>query len=161
MDEINITVFRHASEQRTLWFGQFQLVPPDLRNFESVACLEANHLPSKNSHPSRATVEFLAAFEQGLISDANPEKWPARADELTRRFEQRLFLHSMNAIVKCSDARQHDCSCIRHLARVLGDAYLCAHLEQRLMHAAQIAGTIIKQSNHANRLKGLPRRCNR
>ena len=42
---------------------------------------------------------------------------------------------------------------VGHFVRPLHDAHVRADFEQRLVDAAQIAGTVIEQSNHANSIE--------
>jgi len=59
----------------------------------------------------------------------------------------------MDAVVKCAHARQHDGVCVGHFVRPLCDVHIRANLKQSLVDTAQVSGTVIKQSNHAGKVK--------
>src|SRR5204863_5393564 len=63
--KINVAATGDAPEERASRPGHRELVPPDLRNFQSRLFLEANDVPAKNSQARGATVEFLAPGKQG------------------------------------------------------------------------------------------------
>ena len=55
----------------------------------------------------------------------------------------------MNAVIKGADARQHHPGGVRHLFGPDNQPDLGADFEQRFVHAAQVAGAVINQRNHA------------
>src|SRR6266496_619187 len=146
--EIDVAAAGNAAIQRTLRLCHVELVPPDLRNLETVPVREAHDFTGKDAQTGRATVELFAPLEQSLIADADPEKRPAALDERARSFEQLLFPQSVDAIVEGAHAGQHHAARVFHGLGVLDNANVPTHLEQRLVDAAQVAGTVVKQCDH-------------
>ncbi len=66
--------------------------------------------------------------------------------------QQRLSLERLDAIVERADARQHHRARLGHFLRLPRDAHFRADLEQGLVDAAQVAGAVVNQSNHARRV---------
>ena len=58
----------------------------------------------------------------------------------------------LDAIVERADARQHQRPRVADLLGPLRDAHVRADLEQGLVDAAQVAGTVVNQSYHARRI---------
>ena len=135
--------------KRTIRPDDFKLVPPDLRNFQAVLFGKADDFALENSQAGGAGIEFLAFFKQRLIADADAEKRFAGLDEIFRGVEQFLFAQRVDAIVERADAGQHQAARVADFIGPLHEPHVRADLEQRFVDAAQIAGTVIKQSNHA------------
>lgn len=74
MDEINVAAAFDAAKQGTLWLHDFELVPTNLRHFQSVAIWKSDDAAVKDSEPGGAAVEFFALVEKGLVADANSKK---------------------------------------------------------------------------------------
>jgi hypothetical protein len=120
------------------------LVPADLRNFQSGLFREADDAALKNSESGGAGIEFLAPFKQRLIADADAEERFAGLDEIARGFEQFLFAQRVDAIVERADAGQHHRAGVADFVGRLHDAHVRADLEQRFVDAAQIAGAVVE-----------------
>src|SRR5581483_5331459 len=84
-----------------------QLVPSDLRNLKPRSLGKAYDTSRENAQTALSTIEFLAALEQGLISDADAEKWFTGPYELSSALEQCLFLQGLHAVVEGAHAWQH------------------------------------------------------
>ena len=153
VDEINVAAAFHAAIERAIRARDLDLIPRDLRNFQSGLLREPHDAATKNTESRRATIELLAPLEQRLIAHADAEKRFAGLDEIARGFEQLLLAESVDAIVERANAGQHDGLRAAHPFRVLHDLHVCTDLEQRLVDAAQVARTVIKQSNHAHTVK--------
>ena len=152
VDEINVAAAFHAAIEGAIRARDLDLIPRDLRNFQSGLLREPHDVAAKNSQPRRATIELLAPLEQRLIADTDAEERFAGLDEIARGFEQFLFAQSVDAVVERAHARQHDGRRVTHLGGALCQAHVRADLEQRLVDAAQVARTVIKQSNHVESL---------
>jgi hypothetical protein len=74
VNEIEMSAIGDAAKERTIRLGDRDLVPTNLGNLETRTRLEADDGTGEDAKAGSAAVEFGAAFEQGLISDANAEK---------------------------------------------------------------------------------------
>ena len=146
--EIDIAAVFNSAIERAIGFHNFQLVPADLRDFQSGFLREADNAAGKNAKAGGTGIKFLAAFKQRLVADADAEKRFAGRDEIFRGLEQFLFAERVDAIVKRADAGQHEAARITDFFGVLHEPHVRANLEQRLMDTAQIAGAVIEKSNH-------------
>src|SRR5581483_3249774 len=106
----------------------------------------------ENSKAGGATIELLAFLEERLVADANPEEGPAGLDEFARAFQQLLPAHGVDAIVEGPHARQHSRMRAGQFFRPPHYAHIATRLEQRFLHAAQVAGAIVHQRNHGRRI---------
>ncbi len=66
--------------------------------------------------------------------------------------EQPLLPERLDAIVKRPDPGQHQGPRAGRFLRALGNAHFRANLEQGLVDAAQVAGAVVNQGNHARRV---------
>ena len=148
VDEINVAAAGDAAIERAIRLHDVELVPADLRNFKSGFFREADDVALKNAESGGAGIEFFAPLKQRLIADADAEKRFAGLDEFARGFKQFLFAQRVDAVVKRADAGKHEAARIADLTGMLHEADVRADFEQGFMDAAQIAGTVIKQSNH-------------
>lgn len=71
MNEIHVAPVLDAVVQGALSVHHLQLVPADLRNFQTKIVRESYNFPAKNVQALRATVELLTPFKQRLVADAN------------------------------------------------------------------------------------------
>src|SRR5260221_9269245 len=149
VDEIDVAAAGNIAEQRAIRLGQLDLVPADLRDLQTGLFGEAHDPARENPQAGGATVEFVALLEQGLVADTNAEKRAAGADEFARGFEHFLFLKGVDAVVECADTGQHHGLRIGQFTGLAHDTNFSADLQQRLLDAAQVAGAVINQSNHA------------
>jgi hypothetical protein len=62
--------------------------------------------------------------------------------------EERLAFEGPHAVIEGAHSRQDGSARVRHLFGPPHQAHLSANLEQRLVHAAQVAGTVIEQCDH-------------
>src|SRR5207248_891015 len=62
VDKIDETPVWNVFEERTIRLRHFNLVPADLRHFQTVA-VKANHVASKNPQTGSAAIELLTFFE--------------------------------------------------------------------------------------------------
>jgi hypothetical protein len=152
VDEINVTAVFNSTKKRATGLHNVELVPADLRNFQSILLGKANNVAFENAQSGGAGIEFLAPFKQRLITDADAEKRFAGLDEIARGFEQFLFAQRIDAIVERADAGQNHRAGVADFFRRFGHAHVRADFEQRPLRAAQIAGAVIKESNHADNL---------
>ena len=136
VDEINVAAAGDAAIERAIRLHDVKLVPADLRNFQSGRFGKASDFAAKNFHAGRAGIEFLAAFKQRLVADADAEKGFAGADEIFRRAEQFLLAERVDAVVERTDAGQHHRVGIADFARRFHEAHVRTDLEQRFMDAA-------------------------
>ena len=148
VDEIDVAAVLEAAIERAVRPEDLDLVPADLRNLQAGLRREAHDLAAKNVQPRRATVELLALLKQRLVANANTKEQPAGADEVLHPAEQILALHRTDAIVERTHAGQHHRTRLPHVLGPGDDVDIRAHFAQSLLHAAQVAGTVIKQSNH-------------
>ena len=148
VDKINVTAVFNSAKQRAVRFSHFNLVPANLRNFQSGLFREADDAAFENAEARGAGIEFLAPFKQRLIADADAEERFAGLDEIARGFEQFLFAQRIDAVVERADAGQHHRPRIADLLGRFRDAHVRAGLEQRLLRAAQVAGAVIEKGNH-------------
>ncbi len=131
-----------SGRARAIWFQ------PICGIFSPGCAGEPDHLAAKDAQPGGATVEFLAPLKERLIAHANPQKRLSAADKLPDRSQQILFLHGIDAIVEGAHAGEHQGAGGGDFFRAAHDAHLAARLEQRLLHAAQIAGIVVNESDH-------------
>src|SRR6185503_13133927 len=129
VNEIDIITVLDALEQGTIGLRNLQLIPSDLRNFQTVLVCEAYDAAGKDSESGGATVELLTLLKQCLITDADPQKRLSRLNERARRFEQFLFSQRIDAIIKSSHTRQNNPTRVLHFFRLSGDFYVRADLE--------------------------------
>ena len=69
-----------AFKDWAVWFFKVNLVPANLRHFDSIFC-KPHHAAFKNTEAGGAGIEFFTPFKQRLITYANPEKRFAGSDE--------------------------------------------------------------------------------
>jgi len=148
VNEINVAPAGNAAIERTIGLHDVELVPADLRDFQSGLFRETDNAALKNSESGGAGIEFFASFKQCLITDADAEKRFAGPDEIARGFEQFLFAQGVDAIVERADTGQNHRAGIADLIRPLHDAHVRAGLEQRFVDAAQVAGAVVEQGDH-------------
>src|SRR5277367_4747597 len=122
VNEINVAAAGDAAIERTIRPHDVELVPADLRDFQSGLFREADDAALKNSKSGGAGIEFLAPFKQRLIADADAEERFAGLDEAARGFEQFLFAQRVDTIVERADAGQNHRAGIADFARRLRDA---------------------------------------
>src|SRR6266700_4587756 len=146
--EIDVTAARDPLEQRAGGLGDLDLVQADLRNLQAGLFGEADDLAGKNPQAGRATVELLALLEQRLVTDADAEKGPAGFDEAFDTVEESLSVHRLDAIVEGADAGEHGGARVVQAIGRTGHAHVRADFLEGLLHAAQVARTVIKQGNH-------------
>ena len=101
-----------------------------MRDFQTGGFGEADDATPEDAQPGGAGVEFLAALEQCLVTDADAQKGFARLDETACRFEQFLFAQGMDAVVKRTDAGQHQTGGIADFFGPLYQPHFGPHLEQ-------------------------------
>jgi len=142
--KINVAAARDAAIERTIRLHNVELVPADLRDFQSGCFIEADDTSLKNAESGGAGIEFLAPFKQRLITDADAEKRFAGLDEFACGFEQFLFAQRVDAIVERADAGQNHRAGIADFVWPLHDAHVRADFEQRFVDAAQIAGAVVE-----------------
>src|SRR5213594_4233911 len=99
VDEINIAPVFNSFEYRAIRTHNFKLVPANLWHFQAGLLWKTYHASFEKCQARGATIEFFTALKEGLITDTNSQKWPARRDELFRAFEEFLFLHRCDAII--------------------------------------------------------------
>ncbi len=148
VDKIDVAAAGDAAVEGAVGAGDIDLVPADLRDFQTVFNREADHAAGENAQAGGAGVEFFAAVKQRLVTDADTEKWFAGVDEVAGGFQQFLFAEGVDAVIEGADAGQDQAAGVADLFRFLHQADVGTHLEQRFVDAAQVAGTVIKQSNH-------------
>src|SRR5439155_23267184 len=151
--EINVAAAGNAAQNRTIRSDHFDLVPADLRNLQPRFLGKTDHLTWEDSQPRGAAIELLALLEQRLVADADSEEQPARSNEIAARLEQVLLLQRVQAIVERSDPWQHGGADILHLGRVSHEAHIRFQIAQRFVHAPEVAGTVIDQSNHPRSIR--------
>ncbi len=128
--------------------ANLDLIPGDLWNLEPRLFRETYNAAAEHAESRRATIELLAPLEQRLVTDANAEERPTGLDEFAGGLEQFLLAQRIDAVIKRTHAGQYNGPRVAHPLRALHDLHIRADLEQRLVDAAQVAGTVIKQSNH-------------
>jgi len=128
MHEINEAAIFDAAKQRAIRPGYFDLVPPDLRHLKPVFPRKPNHVPLKNPQPRGATVEFLTALEECLVTDADAQKRAARLDVSSAGFQELLPLHSLNTVIERTNSRQNNSPRAFHVARLLRNANVSSNL---------------------------------
>ena len=148
VDEIDKAAVLNSTEERAIALDDVELVPADLRDFQAILFGKTHDAAFENSQAGSAGIKLFAPLKERLVADTDAEERFASLDEGTHSFEQFLLLHGVQAIVKRANARQHDGAGAAHFRRRLRDADVRAGLEQRLVHAAQIAGAVIQKSNH-------------
>ena len=144
--EINIAAAGNAAIERAVRLHDVELVPTDLRDFQSGLFGEADDAAFENSESGGAGIEFLAPLKQRLITDADAEKRFAGLDEIARGFKQFLFCAAalMSQSSNAPDAGQNHRVSVADLARRLRDAHVRADLEQRFVDAGQVAGAVVE-----------------
>ena len=148
VDEIDVAAAGDAAVEGAVRAGDFDLVPADLRDFQAVFNREPDDAARENAQAGGAGIKFFAAVEQRLVADADAQKGFAGVDEVAGGFEQFLFAERVDAIVEGADAGQDQAAGVADFFRFLDQTDVGTHLEQRFVDAAQVAGTVIKQSNH-------------
>ncbi len=128
------------------------MVPADLRDLQSGLFRKANDLALENAQPGGATVEFLALFEQSLVTDADAQERSAGMDEVAARFEQFLFAQRVQAVIKRADARQHSGARLLQAGRFGHQPHIRVQETECLMNAAEVSGTVIQQCDHKGRI---------
>src|SRR5439155_21871186 len=149
--EINVHAARNVAQNRTIRSNHFDLVPTNLLNLQSRLLGKTHNLSLENSQSRRAATKLLALLEQRLVADADPEKQPARFDEIAARFEQVLLLQRVQAIVERSHARQHNGTRVLHLRRASDEAHIRFEIAQRLVHAPEVSAAVTDHRNHATK----------
>ncbi len=144
VDEINVAAVLDAAIERTVRLNNVELVPADLRNFQSWLFREANDAALKHAKSGGAGIEFFATFKERLIADADAEKGFASLDEIARCLEQFLFTQRIDAIIERADAGQNHRARIADFVRRLRNTHVRANLEQRFVNAAQVAGAVVE-----------------
>ena len=144
MNKINVAAACDAAIERTIRLHDVELVPADLRDFQSWLFREADDAALENSESGGAGIEFLAPLEQRLIADADAEKRFAGLDEIARGFEQVLLAQRVDAIIERADAGQYHRPRIADFAWRPCNAHVRADLEQRFVDTAQIAGAVVQ-----------------
>src|ERR1035441_10353886 len=107
VDEIHVAAAGDAAIERAIGLHDFNLVPPDLRNLQSVLFGKADDAALEDAQPGGAGIKLVAPFKQRLIADADAEERFAGLDEVARGLEQFLFAQGIDAIVERADAGQH------------------------------------------------------
>src|SRR5437660_10181858 len=72
--KINVAACGDSQKERTTVLRQVDLIPANLRNFQSVPVGEPDHIAFENPQSGSATVELLASLEKRLVTHANPKK---------------------------------------------------------------------------------------
>src|SRR4051812_35229759 len=63
MNEINVAAARYPFEEGTIRASDFELVPTDLRHFQSIVPSEADHLALEDPKPRGAAIKLFALFK--------------------------------------------------------------------------------------------------
>lgn len=103
VNKIDIASVGNAAVERTAGLRQFELVPANLRNFQTGLLGKTDHPAVKYAQPGRAAVELIAPLEQRLVADTNAQERPAGLNELAGGVEQLLFLERGDAVIKGAD----------------------------------------------------------
>src|SRR5262249_18696634 len=141
--EIHVAARSDAPEEWTIRFGDLELIPTDLGHFLPAGRRETNDVPAEHPQARCATVELFALLEQRLVPDANAQEWPAGLDEVPRRGKHPLAVQGLYTIVERPNTGQAHRPCASHFVGSLNHLYGRPDLEQRLMHAAQVARAVI------------------
>ena len=94
--------------QRTFRIQYLDLVPADLRDLDAGAVCETLDLTFEDTQPGSLAVEFLAALEKCLITNADAQERLAGADRFQNGRFQLLAAHGGEAVIKSADTRQDD-----------------------------------------------------
>jgi hypothetical protein len=149
VDEIDVAAVRNAFVERTVGLGDVDLVPADLGHLQSITLLETHYFPFEDAEAGCATVELRAALEEGLIADADAEKWSIRCGPFAHGGQHVLPAHCVQAVIESTNAGEHEAARAVDAFGCFGHTDIGSDFEQGLFHAPQIAGTVIEQSNHA------------
>lgn len=152
VNEIGVTAVGDVGEEGAIGLGEMQLVPADVGDFEVVLGGEADHRSGEDAQAGFPGLKLLTSFEEGLVSDANAEEWGASGEAFPERFQEFLVAQGMQTIVKGAHAGEDDALGMGKIGASGGDADLGADLEQGLMDAAQIAGSVIDERKHGGSL---------
>ncbi len=104
VDEIDVATALDIAEQRAIRPGDFDLIPADLWDLQSVFFREADDIAFENAHASGAGIELRTFLKQCLVADADAEEGFPALDMLLRGAEQFLFAHGVDTIVERADA---------------------------------------------------------
>lgn len=157
VDEIHVTATGDVFEQWATRLRDVDLIPADLRNFKAGLFGEPANLSLENIEPGGATVELFAFFKQRLVAHADAQKGFTGLNKFFDSAEQILALHRIEAIVKRTDAGQHDRSSTRYFPGLTHDADIRANFDQGFFNAPQVTRIVIKKCNHAERIDLLMR----
>jgi len=159
MNEIDVAAFGDAAEQGAIGPDLFQPIPSDLRNFQAAFFRKTHDRTLKQTQTGHPAVKLLAAFKQRLVSDANPQKEPAGLNEPERCLDQFLLLQSLQAVIESADSRQHGRLGVDQVAGAGHNPNVSSDFNQSLMHAPQIARSVIQQRNHPRSLSARVYNC--
>jgi hypothetical protein len=148
VNEVEVGAVGDIAEEGAIGLGQFDLVPADLGDLQPGRGLEANDGAGEDAEAGGATIELGAAFEQGLVTDADPEERSAGLDELAAGIEQFLAAQGMDAIVEAADAGQDGGVGGFEFVGAGDEADVGVEESQGFLDAAQVTGPVIDERNH-------------
>src|SRR5688572_3934180 len=145
VNEIDVRVLIDAAKDGAIRAFDFELVPTDLRNFESVAFLEAHNPSTEQAESSGATIEFVAGFEEGLIADADAKERSAGFDKFQGGVDQFLFAEGVDAIIERADTGKDQCARVADFVWARDDANIRADILEGFVNATEISRAVIDE----------------
>ena len=155
MDEVKMAAVENAFKQWAFRLRHRDLVPADLRHLEmrfGSGGVKSHHRSAEDTETQGAGIELLAAIEQRLIPDADPEEGLAGANPLHRGGAESLAVHGVHAVVERAHTGQHHGMGLSELVRGRHAAHIAASGGQGLFNAPDVSGAIIKKREHEGEL---------
>jgi len=156
VDEIDVAAIGHPAVERAAGANDLEPVPADLRDLQGRGGMEADDAPLENAEARGLAAELVAAFEQRLVADADPQEWASGSDELGDGRQQFLPRQGLDAIVERADTGQDQSP---GPAEGLGAPHtpnIRSHVLERFLDAPQVAGSIVDQRDHAGNNRKRP-----
>jgi len=149
VDEVDVVAGGDPGQQRRFPDG-LELVPAHVRDLQAGQRREADDAPGQQAQPA-----MLAQLLAGLKEELHPQA-DAQQGRAARHFfpDGRLKAQRPQAVDARSEgahARQDDPLCARQIARPGGHAGRHAQVIEGVEHAAQVAGPVVDDRDHAGR----------
>jgi hypothetical protein len=132
-----------------------------VRHLEVVVGGEPDDGTGEDAEAGFTGIELLTAIEEGLVPDANAEERGTSGEAFPEGIQEVLLAQGMEAIVKGAHAGEDDALGMGEVGSSGDDADLGADLEQGLVDAAQVSGSVIDERKHGESLEGGPAEGNR
>ena len=151
VDEVEIGALGDALVEGAIRAGDLDLVPTDLGDLEFGFLRgrrEPDHGTAEDAEAEGAGVEFLAPFEEGLVTDADSEERAAVLDPGVDGAVEFLSLEGVEAVVEGPDARKDNPGSVFESVRGLESADVGTDGNQCFFDAADVSGAVIEEREH-------------